>query len=112
DQTGSKFNRYLTRNALPSRAIGGPELPWPDGFNCFFIQPQAGTLDHLDVGRAAVERNHNHQHNYALILRLARFVRVLRVRAVNAARHTYAINSSSKRAAAGSATLTRAKSAP
>src|SRR5689334_17402413 len=108
EQAESDFDRNLGWKGLAARADGGAELPLADGFNGLFVEAEAGALDHLNVGGAAIQSDDHHQHNYALILGFAGFVGILRVRAVDAAGHADTIDASAESAAAGAATFARA----
>src|SRR5438876_3686618 len=109
EQTESDFDRHLSRNALSARADGRPELPLPNSFNRFFVKSEARALDYLDVSRAPIERDDHHQYDHALIFRLARFVRILWIGTINAARHPNAIYAGAERSASCTAAFTRSQ---
>src|SRR5579871_2095271 len=105
------FDRHDRRDRLPARSDRRLELPALYGFDRFLFQPEARALHDGDVHRAPIGRNRDLQHDRALILCLARFVRILRNRAVQAHRNANAIHARAKCAAAGAAALTRTQTA-
>src|SRR6266404_862583 len=111
EQSEDHLDRHLSRNALPVRSNRRPELPLPHSFNRLLIESQAGALSNLNVRRASVQRDDNHQDDHTLVFRFARFVRILRIGAIDAGRHAHAVYPCAKRASASAAAFTRAKAA-
>src|SRR5258708_4200306 len=107
EQPEGHFNRYLHRHDFACRSRSRFEFPLPDCLYRFFIQSQSRTLQHLNVRCAPVGGDNHQQHYNALVFRFARFVRILWIRAVQAARHSNAIHSCPERSATSAATFAK-----
>src|SRR5574337_309068 len=77
------------------------------GFDGLLFQPQTRAPDDVDIGRAAVSRHDQLEHDRALVLGLARFIRVLWVGAISAARIPHAAGARPEDSASGTAAESR-----
>src|SRR5215471_18277119 len=79
------FNVELDRNWM---SVFRPwrEAPFANRLHCFFVESHAERARDADVFRRTVRADHNPQDNDALVLGLASFVGIFRIRVVNRTR--------------------------
>src|SRR5712672_749031 len=110
-QSERNFDRYDGWHNFAVRSDGRLELPSLDRFDGFLFQAEARTFYNGDVDRAPIRSDRHLQHDGTLVFRLARFVRILWDRAVEANRDAHTVDARAKCAAAGAAAFSRTKTA-
>src|SRR5438445_1890131 len=85
------------------------KLPFVDRFHRFFVESQPKAARELDLAWLAVGSHNQTEHAHSLILRLARFFRVLRIRSIDRLGRTHSATDS-EHPAANSATAALANS--
>src|SRR5580704_7875686 len=109
EQTELNFNRLSHGSRLAVRTASRREAPGTNGGDRFFVEAQAHSFHHLNVGGFGFRGDRGDQIHGALVLRLDGFVRIFRLWAVHAGRHAVAAGSRTRNAAARAVTFARSE---
>src|SRR5215470_15383011 len=110
-QAENDFDVDAATHRLAVRPSSGTHSPVPYGRDGFLFQAQPGTLQHARIKHTPVRRDNHVQQHAALVLGFARFVRVIRIRAIDTSGLADAVDAGAKFAAARAAAGTRPETA-